>query len=92
MLIAADELRGKLRAAIDRAGSQRRWCDEHRVHASMVSEVLRGSRESTARIANALGYRRRLVFVKLLYSPTKGGAERLDVVPDLPGVTPAEFW
>ena len=34
----------------------------------------------------------RLVFVKLLYSPTKGGAERLDVVPDLPGVTPAEFW
>ena len=36
MLIAADELRGKLRAAIDRAGSQRRWCDEHRVHASGI--------------------------------------------------------
>ena len=62
MLIAADELRAYLRLAIDRAGSQRRWSDEHRVHASMVSEVLRGSREPTAQIANALGYRRVIRF------------------------------
>jgi hypothetical protein len=62
MLITPDELRAYLRLAIDRAGSQRRWCDEHRAHASMVSEILRGLREPTAQIADALGYRRVILF------------------------------
>ena len=51
-----------LRAACAAAGSQRAWADSHGFSTSYISDVLRGHRDFTEALANALGYVRKSAY------------------------------
>jgi len=53
----ADVVR-KLRAEIEKAGSQSEWARRNRFSRSFICDVLAGSREVTERLAAALGFKK----------------------------------
>ena len=53
----------RLRAAVDAAGSQEAFARQIGVKQQMINQVLSGERPPSRRIAEAIGYRRALVFI-----------------------------
>ena len=53
--LTEDGVRARLKAAIEKAGSQRAWAREHGLSAPFVNDVLRGNRQPSDRICEALG-------------------------------------
>ena len=64
------EMREKLRAAVEAAGSQKALADACCVTPQLVSMCLTGSKAISDRLAKRLGYRRALAYV-----PIDGGAD-----------------
>lgn len=57
-MLTEDDVRLRLRAAIEAAGSQRNFADEHGFTASYIHDVLHGRRALAPRILEALGVER----------------------------------
>jgi hypothetical protein len=62
--LSEEEVRALLRAATQRAGSQKAWADEHGVSGAYVNDVLRGRRDPGDAILKALGLKRMVTYVK----------------------------
>ena len=60
--LRSHDMRAVLRAACTAAGGQRAWAFAHSIPAGQVCDVLRGRREMSEPIANALGYVRHFAY------------------------------
>ena len=52
----------RLRAAVNEAGGQQRFAEQHGLHASYISDVLRGKRALADRILATIGVVRETVY------------------------------
>ncbi len=59
--LTIEQVRERLRAACDEAGSMRAWADGHGMSAAFVSDVLKGLRRPGDRMLAALGIERTIV-------------------------------
>ena len=64
-LYTADEIRQRLRNECRLAGSQAAWAAMAGVTAQYVADVLKGRRDAGLSIAGALGFERRVVWLKI---------------------------
>ena len=62
-----EQVRKRLQAAIDKAGSQRAWAKAHGLSAPFVNDVLRGNRQISDRICDALGLER-IVTYRIIFA------------------------
>jgi len=60
--LTGDSIRELVRKEATKAGGIPNWCKQNRISDSFLYEVLRGMREPSAKLANALGYRRVIRF------------------------------
>lgn len=60
--ITGDDIRDIVKREATKAGGIPAWCREKNISDSFLYEVLRGQREPSAKLANALGYRRVIRF------------------------------
>lgn len=60
--LTGDDIRGIVRSEAAKAGGIPAWCREKKISDSFLYEVLRGQREPSAKLANAIGYRRVIRF------------------------------
>ena len=51
-----------LRKAVEGAGSQKAWCDHNGLSEGTISDVLRGRRDITDRVADLVGFERVTVY------------------------------
>lgn len=57
-MLDEQDIRDRLRGAIDRAGSQRTFAEQHKMALQYVNDVLRGRRRPGQKILDALGVER----------------------------------
>lgn len=62
VMISADDMRNILRHRCEEAGGQKAWAEKNGFAVSFVQFVLSGDRRVSDRMANALGYNRKVVF------------------------------
>ena len=60
--LTPDAMIDLLRAECETEGGQRPWAAKHGVSPQFVSDLLRGRRNISERVAEALGYRAEIVF------------------------------
>lgn len=56
------EVRERLRAAIQEAGGQRRFAEAHGFSIAYVNDVIRGKRDLAARILAVIGVERKVIY------------------------------
>jgi len=88
MMLTEHEVMERLRAAVDKAGSQRKFAEQHGLTVAYVSDVLRGNRALADRILATLGIERQVtttVTYKLVVTPViTSGAEQPPISADDP--------
>lgn len=77
-LLTEDDLMKILLAAIDEAGGQRKWAMRHGLSNTLLSYVLHGTRSLGKVVPHALGYRRRMMFVRLEEDDERKRLEEMD--------------
>ncbi len=60
--LTSDEIRDIVRKEAAKAGGIPVWCRQNNISDSFLYEVLRGMREPSAKLSNAVGYRRVIRF------------------------------
>jgi len=63
MMLTADNMRQILRHRCEEAGGQKEWAKQNGFALSFVQFALSGDRHISARLAEALGYNRKVVFI-----------------------------
>lgn len=61
-ILNGDEIRQLVRKEAVKAGGIPVWCKEKKISDSFLYEVLRGQREPSAKLSNAVGYKRVIRF------------------------------
>lgn len=62
-MISADDMRNILRHRCEESGGQKAWAEKNGFAVSFVQFVLSGDRRVSERMAKALGYNRKVVFI-----------------------------
>jgi hypothetical protein len=60
--LTGDEIREMVRKEAAKVGGIPTWCEQNKISDSFLYEVLRGQREPSAKLSNAVGYRRVIRF------------------------------
>lgn len=60
--MADDPVITRLEAEIEAAGTQRAWADAHGFSAQFITDILKGRRQISPRLARALGFKRLTVW------------------------------
>jgi hypothetical protein len=60
--LTGDDIRELVRKEAAKVGGIPIWCKENKISDSFLYEVLRGQREPSAKLSNAVGYRRVIRF------------------------------
>lgn len=60
--LTGDDIREIVKTEAARFGGIPAWCKEKKISDSFLYEVLRGQREPSAKLSNAVGYRRVIRF------------------------------
>lgn len=58
-----EEIIEELTKQISVAGSQKAWAQRNGFSPAFINDILQGRREFTSRLAESLGYERRIIFV-----------------------------
>ncbi len=61
-VLTGDDIRELVRKEAAKVGGIPVWCKEKKISDSFLYEVLRGQREPSAKLSNAVGYRRVIRF------------------------------
>jgi hypothetical protein len=61
-ILTGDDIRDLVRKEAAKAGGIPIWCKQKKISDSFLYEVLRGQREPSAKLSNAVGYRRVIRF------------------------------
>jgi DNA-binding transcriptional regulator YdaS (Cro superfamily) len=64
-MLTEEDVRARLRAAIEAAGGQRKFAEEHGFTTSYVHDVIHGRRALAARILQALGIKRIVLYQEM---------------------------
>ena len=71
--MTADEVRDRMRQACQKAGSAKAWADMHGISPSYLNDALGGRRTPGAKILEALGLTRIVIYVATTPRPPAAG-------------------